>query len=89
MRTRHHVAAALLVSLSYVFLTASCLLGPPAHRAALYAAEAANEVVDPLLDSRPTWEGMGVEYCHELRDKLEETLNLLNPGLGARVLLDQ
>jgi hypothetical protein len=56
-------------------------------RAALYAADVANTVVDPLLESRPAWRDQGEDFCRELRQDMESMFKYLHPGLGARVKL--
>lgn len=57
-------------------------------RAALWSAEAANDVVFPLLDSGP-WTGEGVAFCRTLNDLMEARLNAEHDGLGARVERDR
>jgi hypothetical protein len=54
-------------------------------RAALYSAEVANAVVDPLLESRASWNNQGVVFCAQLRDEMEAMFKKLHPKLGATV----
>jgi hypothetical protein len=62
------------------------LEGPiSASRAALMSAEIANEVVDPLLYSRPTWRNQGAVFCGELRDAMQAMFKRRYPNVGARV----
>lgn len=56
-------------------------------RAALYSAEVANAVVDPLLDSQATWENQGAAFCIELEENLQAMFRLRYPNVGARVEL--
>jgi hypothetical protein len=58
-------------------------------RAAQLTADAANAVVDPLLESGVVWRNRGDEFCRELWHQMEATLNLLHPKLGARVRRNQ
>ncbi len=59
-----------------------------ADRAALWSAEAANEVVFPLL-ARENWTGLGVLFCQDLNRLLAARLNAEHPRLGASVMKDQ
>ena len=53
------------------------------NRAAYYSAEVANEVVAPLVASRPSWQDQGAAFCVQLRDKLEAKFKEKYPGVGA------
>ncbi len=57
-------------------------------RAALYSAEVANAVVDPLLASRPAWRNQGASFCIQLRAKMETTFRQRYPEVGAKVKLN-
>jgi hypothetical protein len=54
-------------------------------RAALYSAEVATAVADPLLESRSAWRNQGEEFCRLLRETMEATFQATYPDLGARV----
>jgi hypothetical protein len=54
-------------------------------RAALYSAEVANAVVDPLLESRTTWKNQGAAFCVKLQDALRATFKHRYPSVGATV----
>ena len=54
-------------------------------RAALYSAEVATAVVDPLLESRPAWKNQGAAFCVQLRDRLQEEFDDNYPEVGAKV----
>jgi hypothetical protein len=57
-------------------------------RAALYSAEVANAVVDPMLDSRASWKNQGAAFCLELKGAMNAKFSELYPTVGARVLLN-
>ncbi len=49
-------------------------------RAALYAADVANVVVDDLLDSRSAWRGQGGEFCREAPEGHAVDVQVHAPG---------
>jgi hypothetical protein len=53
-------------------------------RAALISATVANEVVFPLLD-QGRWDNLGILFCIELREKMNETFGKEYGGYGVRV----
>jgi hypothetical protein len=55
-------------------------------RAALYSAEIANAVVDPLLAARKTWKNQGAAFCVELKDAMNAEFFKRYPKVGARVI---
>lgn len=57
-------------------------------RAALYSAEVATAVVNPLLHSRPNWKNMGDDFCRELKDRMKATFDEQYPKLGVKVRLN-
>jgi hypothetical protein len=53
------------------------------YRAALYSAEIANDVVDELLATRPTWKNQGAAFCIQLRMWMQDEFRKQYPNLGA------
>jgi hypothetical protein len=60
--------------------------GPIApSRAALYSAEIATAVVDPLLESRTAWRNQGEDFCQELKKGMLAMFKVRYPKLNVTV----